>query len=95
MTRAELCIALALPDNANVHAIRSRVARIATGKPEMGSSVAKPAALFAALRLAPGAGDVAALRVVESILRPHPLSHRRLDGEVHTLVVDARGARTF
>ena len=92
MTRAELCIALALPDNAGVHAIRSRVARIASGRVEMGSSPAKRAALFVALRLAPGAGDLAALRVVESILRPHPLSHR---GDLHVGVVDARRARTF
>jgi hypothetical protein len=92
VNRAELCIALALPDDASVHAIRSRVARVATGRAEFGSSPAQRAALFAALHLAPSSGDLAALRVVESILRPHPLSYRR---NLHTGVVDARGAMTF
>jgi hypothetical protein len=91
VSRAELCIALALPDNAGVHAIRSRVARVASGRAEMGSSPAKRKALFMLLRLSLGASDLAALRIVESILRPHPLSHR---GDLHTGVVDARGAKT-
>jgi hypothetical protein len=83
VNRAELCVSLALPEDASVHAIRSRVARVATGKAEFGSSPAKRAALFAALHLAPGSGDIAALRVVESIMRP-----------LHVSVVDTRRAFT-
>lgn len=92
MTRAELCTALALPADAATPTIRARVARVATGRPEMGSSPVARATLSRALRLQPGHGDLAIVRVVESILTPHPLDYRR---ELHVGTVDARGARTI
>lgn len=74
MSRQTLCTALALPGDASTPAIRARAARIATGKPEMGSSPGKRRELTEALRLAPTCSDLAIVRVVESVLRP--LTHR-------------------
>lgn len=79
LSRSDLPSLLGLPEDASAVAIRSRVSRIASGKPEMGSSPAKRAALFEALGLGPGAGDIAARRVVESMLRPsRVLSYSRI-----------------
>jgi hypothetical protein len=90
----ELRLILALDPESSIHQIRSRVARVATGRAEFGSSPSRRAALFAALKLSAGASDIAALRVVESILRPHPLRYRTARN-LHLGVVDARGAGTL
>lgn len=90
MTRAELCSLLGLADDASVHTIRARAARVATGKAEFGSAPAKRRALADALHLSPGCSDIAILRVVESHLS-YPLDWRR---DACTRVVDAGGART-
>lgn len=76
MSRQTLCAALYLPSDASTPAIRARAARLATGRPEFGSSPAKRRELAEALRLAPCCSDLAIVRVVESVLRPHPLSRR-------------------
>lgn len=92
MSREQLCTLLALPHDSGVHQIRSRAARLATGRGEFGSSPAKRKTIVEALRLAPGSSDLAIVRVVCSIIAPHPLSHRR---EVHVGTVDASDARTL
>lgn len=64
--RAELCAALALPPDASLHEILRCARRIARGRTRMGS-------LFAALRIAPGAGYQATMAAVERVL--HPVDH--------------------
>ncbi|HTV24297.1 MAG TPA: hypothetical protein VMG12_36645 [Polyangiaceae bacterium] len=90
MTPAELCLFLTLPVDTGVHAVRSRVACIASANPRLGSTPAQRDALAQRLGLRVGASSIAIQRTAESVLAT-PLRTSVVGGPARTMVIGEPG----